>query len=92
VTPTTHVHVERLAVRVCGASVETARRAAGGLGAEVAAGLADVFAGAPRDLAVGDVRTGHVHVPVRASAEELRSAVADHVVAAVSWQAGGMGG
>lgn len=90
-TPTTHVHVERLSLRVRGASVETARRAADGLGAEVAARLANVFGSASRDLAVGDVRTGRVQAPVHASAAELRSTVADHV-AAVSRRAAGRDG
>jgi hypothetical protein len=91
VTPTTHVHIERLSLRVRGASVEAVRRAADGLGADVARRLANVFGGAARDLAVGDVRAGRVQAPVNASAAQLRSTAADRVSAAVSRRAGGKG-
>jgi hypothetical protein len=77
----THIRIDRLAVRVRGVPVETARAAAQDLGADVGKRLGTARLDA---ATLGDVTLGRIEVGRRVTPAELRGAVAAEVARAVA--------
>ncbi len=80
-TGSTRIRIDRLAVRLRGVPVETARAAADGLGVDLGNRLAEVRLDA---AALGDVALGRIPLGRRATPREIRDAVAGEVAREVA--------